>query len=74
MIAGVTRLSQMACSSLSTSCFAAAQAEGESMSDTKRACLLYRASQKRIAREYLIRARHELDTELNRLRKLQQQE
>ena len=44
------------------------------MSDAKRACLMYRSSQKRIAREYLIRARQELDVELGRLRKLQQQE
>ncbi len=44
------------------------------MSDTKRACLLYRSSQKRIAREYLIRAHEELAVEMNRMRKLQQKE
>ena len=54
--------------------FGAVQLDGDSMSEAKRACLMYRSSQKRIAREYLIRARQELDTELARLRKLQQQE
>lgn len=46
--------------------------EGDSTSDAKRACLRYRSSQKRIAREYWIRAREELDSELNRMRKLQE--
>ena len=44
------------------------------MSEAARACLIYRSSQKRIAREYLIRARQELHHELNRLRKLKEAE
>lgn len=44
------------------------------MSETKRACLIYRSSQKRIAREYLIMARQELHHELNRLHKLKEAE
>lgn len=47
---------------------------GDSMSEAKKVCLIYRSSQKRIAREYLIRARQELLKELNRLRHLQQKE
>ena len=46
-------------------------AKGEGMSEARKACLIYRSSQKRIAREYLIRARQELNNELNCMRKLQ---
>ena len=49
-------------------------ADGEGMSEAKKACLIYRSSQKRIAREYLIRARHQLHIELNRMRKLQEKD
>lgn len=49
-------------------------AQSEGMSEAKKACLIYRSSQKRIAREYLIRARQELDNELNRMQKLQHQD
>ncbi|KAL3140376.1 hypothetical protein ABBQ38_004637 [Trebouxia sp. C0009 RCD-2024] len=49
-------------------------ADGGTMSETKRACLIYRSSQKRIAREYLIMARQELHHELNRLHKLKEAE
>lgn len=47
---------------------------GRGMSEAKRACLIYRSSQKRIAREYLIRARQELNNGLNQMRKLQEKE
>lgn len=49
-------------------------ADGGVMSETQKACLIYRSSQKRIAREYLIRARQELGLELERLRKLQERQ
>ena len=52
----------------------ASDADGVGMSEAKKACLIYRSSQKRIAREYLIRARQELNDELNRMRKLQARE
>lgn len=46
--------------------------DGMGMSEAKRACLIYRSSQKRIAREYLIRARQELNHGLDQMRKLQE--
>ncbi|KAA6422499.1 MAG: hypothetical protein FRX49_07674 [Trebouxia sp. A1-2] len=51
---------------------AEANKEGDRIPDAKWACLVYRSSQKRIAREYLIRARKELAAEMNRMRALQQ--
>lgn len=51
---------------------AQANNEGDRSPDAKWACLVYRSSQKRIVREYLIRAREELAAEMNRMRELQQ--
>ena len=49
-------------------------ANGEGVSEAEKACLVYRSSQKRIAREYLIRARQELNIELNRMQKLHEKD
>ncbi|KAL0023620.1 hypothetical protein WJX77_008160 [Trebouxia sp. C0004] len=53
---------------------AEANHEGKRTPDARWACLIYRSSQKRIAREYLIRAREELGAEMNRMRELQQRQ
>lgn len=42
----------------------------DSISDRQLACVIYRSSQKRIAREYLIRAQQELAKEMQRLKQL----
>ena len=44
--------------------------EDDSISDRKLSCVIYRSSQKRIAREYLIRAQQELAKEMVKLKQL----
>lgn len=44
--------------------------DNDSISDRQLACVIYRSSQKRIAREYLIRAQQELAMEMQRLKQL----
>lgn len=44
--------------------------DDDSISDRQLSCVIYRSSQKRIAREYLIRAQQELADEMHRLKQL----